>query len=277
MSMNIKKIISRTAGLFSIHSQEPRFHKNSETEPEQTQAMHNAHQPTSDAPQTDTPEIQTYHSASTYHALRRIASRNMNISTVIDVGASNGMWSAVAMQHFPNANYFLIEAQRCHQQELDKFCITHPNSSYTLSAAGDAKGEIYFDDRDPFGGVANKEKTAWASTSVPVTTIDSEIRERQFLGPFLIKLDTHGFEIPIIEGAAEALTMANLLVIEVYNFRILDNSLLFYEMCSYLEQKGFRVIDFSEPLWRVYDSSLWQFDLFFVPKTLKEFSYNQYR
>jgi len=106
--------------------------------------------------------------------------------------------------------------------------LERPNCNYILAAAGDAKGEIYFDDRDPFGGVASKEQTAWASTCVPVTTIDSEIRERKLSRPFLIKLDTHGFEIPIIEGAAETLAMATLLVVEVYNFRILDNSLLFY-------------------------------------------------
>ena len=260
MSMNIKKIISRTIGLFSSPSQGHRFDKGADG-----------------IPQTDTPGIQAYHAASTHHALRRIASRNIYISTVIDVGASNGMLSAVAMQHFPQANYFLIEAQSCHQKDLDKFCSEHPNCNYIVAAAGDVIGEIYFDDRDPFGGVAVKEKTAWANTKVSVTTIDSEIRKRKLPGPYLIKLDTHGFEIPILGGATEALAMANLLVIEVYNFRILDNSLLFHEMCSYLDQRDFCVIDFSEPLWREYDHSLWQFDLFFVPKTRKEFFYNQYR
>lgn len=271
--MIIKKLFCRIAGLFSVCARQPE--QCTGVNPSQSQCEPDAHQAIN--PKVDTPEIQTYHSASTYHALRRIASRNLEIATVIDVGASNGMWSAVAMQHFPNANFFLIEAQHCHQQELDNFCTTHPNCSYTLSAAGDAKGEIFFDDRDPFGGVASKEQTAWASTSVPVTTIDSEISERHLSGPFLIKLDTHGFEIPILEGAAEALAMANLLVIEVYNFRILDNSLLFYEMCAYLDKKGFCPVDFSEPLWRDYDSALWQFDLFFVPKTRQEFSYNKYR
>ena len=273
--MNIDNLFCRIARLFSVSDR--RSEQCTEASPSQPQCEPDAHQSIDNAHKVDSPEIQSYHSASTHHALRRIASRNLEISTVIDVGASNGMWSAVAMQHFPNANYFLIEAQCCHQKELDYFCATHSNCSYTLSAAGDAKGEIFFDDRDPFGGVASKEKTAWAGTSVPVTTIDSEIRERKLSGPYLIKLDTHGFEIPILEGATETLALANLLVIEVYNFRILDNSLLFYEMCAYLDKKGFCPVDFSEPLWRDYDSSLWQFDLFFVPKSRQEFSYNKYR
>ena len=225
----------------------------------------------------DTPEIQSYHTASTAHALRRIANRSIEIGTVIDVGASNGMWSAVAMQHIPNANYFLVEAQKCHEEELKYFCNANPNCSHILAAAGDSRGKLYFDDRDPFGGVASKTKMAWATTEVDVTTIDWEVNQRNFPGPYLIKLDTHGFEVSILEGAKKTLTSTSLVIIEVYNFKILPDSLLFYEMCDYMDKKGFRPIDFSEPLWRDYDSALWQFDLFFVPKSRKEFTYNQYQ
>lgn len=36
---------------------------------------------------------------------------------------------------------------------------------------------------------------------VPATTIDLEVAERGLQAPFVIKLDTHGFELPILNGA----------------------------------------------------------------------------
>jgi hypothetical protein len=53
-------------------------------------------------------------------------------------------------------------------------------------------------------------------------------------GPYMIKLDTHGYEVPIRLGAKETLRNANLAVIETYNFRIQGSSLLFHEMVAHM-------------------------------------------
>ena len=91
-----------------------------------------------------------------------------------------------------------------------------------------------------------------------------------------MKLDTHGFEVPILNGARQVLAGANLVVIETYNFRLETDSLKFWEMCRFMDELGFGVIDISEPLWRPKDDAFWQIDLLFIPKTRPEFSYNRY-
>jgi FkbM family methyltransferase len=191
-------------------------------------------------------------------ALNRTAARHTKVKTVIDIGASNGCWSKRLRKYYPHAFCLLVEANPYHQAALEQFKAVHDNIEYVLAAAGDIEGEIYFDGTAPFGGLASHEASEQTNLKVPVTTIDSLCQQYQLEPPYLIKLDTHGFEVPIFEGAQASLRQASLLVVETYNFDIAPNSLRFPQMCQYLETKGFRCIDMCEPMYREYDQALWQ-------------------
>lgn len=216
-------------------------------------------------------------SASTISAMRRLTRRGIAAQTVIDIGASDGHWTAQIMRFFPGAHYLLIEAQAIHEDQLKRFCKRHPNTNYVLKAAGERIGKIFFDSNDPFGGQAStSEDAARQMEEVPMTTIDAEVMAKNLPGPYLIKFDVHGFELPILEGAKETLKNTSLIVMECYNFQISDTSLLFHEMCQHLAGLGFRVIDISEPLWRKRDHAFWQADIFFVRSDRPEFQISTY-
>lgn len=237
------------------------------------------------APMAEPPEIVTLHSMSTDRALWRLAGRGLDINTVIDVGASNGQWSAVCEKHFPACHYLLVEAHEPHLAALETYCSARPKAQYLLAAAGDECGEVgfCFDDRDLFAGTASKMQTPRLTPSrfaykvVRQVRIDDEIGKLALPGPYMIKLDTHGYEVPILLGAKETLRTANLVIIETYNFRIRQGVLLFHEMVAYMRELGFGVIDMSEPLWREFDRAFWQIDLFFVPLERPEFRVNSFR
>lgn len=202
--------------------------------------------------------------------------KGTTVNTVIDVGASDGRWSSNVMIFFPDSNYLLIEANDIHKKELDKFVEDKKNAEYILAAAGDQLGQIYFDNSDPFGGLAMYEKANENLVRVPATTIDHCVKEKKLKGPYLIKLDTHGFEIPIFEGAVETLKDTNLIVVEAYNFHIAKSGLLFYEMCEYMLEKGFRCAGIIDVTYRPKDNMLWQMDLVFVKTNRNEFTDNKY-
>jgi FkbM family methyltransferase len=209
-------------------------------------------------------------------ALRR--QRQVPIGSVIDVGASTGLWSAKAMQFFACARYLLIEAQaQVHGTALEAFCAANGNAEFVLAAAGPRRGVIHFDASDPFSGQASDTPYAENNLEVPVTTIDHEIAVRRLPPPYLIKLDTHGFELPILEGAAAALAQTNLLIVEVYNYRLSQHCLRFHEMCAYLEERGFRCDDLFDVMRRPKDSSLWQMDMVFIPATSPRFADCRYQ
>jgi len=211
-------------------------------------------------------------------ALQRISGRGLEVRTILDIGASNGRWSLEARKYWPDARCHLIEANPYHRDSLEMTIRQNPYFSYVLAAAGASVGTISFDASDPFGGVADekyRDGSRWIE--VPVTTIDDEVAGNILPKPFLVKLDTHGFEVPILNGAKETLKNTNLLVIETYNFDVGSEGLKFYEMCAFVDQLGFLVIDISEPLWRLKDRAFWQMDLLFVRKDRPEFEYGSYR
>jgi FkbM family methyltransferase len=232
-------------------------------------------------PMAEPPEIVTLHSMSTDRALWRLAGRGLDINTVIDVGASNGQWSAVCEKHFPACHYLLVEAHEPHLEALEAYCSARLKAQYLLAVAGDECGEVgfYFDDRDLFAGTASKTQILGMGGHKVIrqVRIDDEIGRRALPGPYMIKLDTHGYEVPILLGAKETLRKSNLVIIETYNFRIRQGILLFHEMVAYMRELGFGVIDMSEPLWREFDRAFWQIDLFFVPLDRPEFRFNSFR
>jgi FkbM family methyltransferase len=204
-------------------------------------------------------------------ALRRIAKRH-DIATVIDVGASSGLWFAKARRHLPHARGLLIEALADpHEPGLRALKAHDPLVEYVIAAAGDHEGEVHFDAKDPFGGAASYEPFEVGDIVVPMTTIDSEVDSRRLPGPFLIKLDTHGFEAEILLGAGATLGSTVALVIEAYNFDLRPGSFRFADLCSFLEPRGFRSIDLADPMRRPTDDVLWQMDLVFAQANRPEF------
>ena len=206
-------------------------------------------------------------------AISRCAERGLKINTVIDVGASNGSWSRICMKYFPDAYYLLIEAQEPHLPGLIQFKTEFKNSDYVLAAAGNRIGEIYFDNSGLFGGLASETPFENNCIVVPVITINNQIKERNLPPPYLIKLDTHGFEIPILEGSSEYIKDTNLFIIETYNYSLTPK---YYEISKYMEEKGFQTIEIADILLRKKDNSFWQMDTFYIPSNSKEFSYKRY-
>jgi FkbM family methyltransferase len=197
--------------------------------------------------------------------LYRAKIRGLGIKSVVDVGASDGSWSLLCREFFPHAEYLLIEAQMPHLDGLRKVKLKNKGIDFTMKAASDRSGRVYFDDHDLWGGVASHEPFQGGCTEVEATTIDYEAGTRGLTGPFIVKLDTHGHEREILEGGREILKQTKLLIIETYNFKINQEGKRFYEICLHLKELGFMPADIVDLLYRDKDKILWQMDTFFLP------------
>jgi FkbM family methyltransferase len=200
-------------------------------------------------------------------ALARLASRQIEVGTIVDIGASNGAWSRVAVQHFPEARLVAIEALEERRAELEALRQELPRFGFLIAAASEHHGgAVELNVADDLDGSTVGGQNEGDMRSVPTVSIDALVAEKNLPGPYLLKFDTHGFEVPILDGARETLQATSALIVEVYNYPITDSALLFHEMCAKLSGLGFRCVDLVDPLFRPADSALWQMDLVFLPE-----------
>ena len=198
--------------------------------------------------------------------LKRTLALAGDISTVIDVGASDGRWSAEVMRLLPDAHFLLIEAQQSHRRGLEAFAAARPGVvAVEHSAASDHCGEIHFMANAPLGGAASRNTFDHDDVTLPCVTIDSAIGDRAMTGPYLLKLDTHAHEVEILAGSAQTLAEAALVIVEAYTYPDFGR-LMFDEMCQHMRELAFRPAAIADVLVRD-DGLMWQMDIHFLPDT----------
>ena len=210
-------------------------------------------------------------------ALLRASRLAPEVATVIDVGAAQGKWTRRSLRYFPRARHLLVEPLAERVGELTALCAEFPAVDFVTAAAGEAVGEVSFHGAPDLDGSGVRPDMPHGARRVPVTTLDREVSSRALAGPYFLKLDTHGFELPILRGGERVLAGCALLMIEAYNFQLIAGCLRFHELCAWLEPRGFRVCDLAEPLRRPGDTVLWQMDLVFARSDHPAFTHTKYQ
>lgn len=179
------------------------------------------------------------------------------------------------MTVFGEARYLLFECDSRHFPRLQAFQNSCRADQVNVVWAGASSSDEpqFLHAPTPDSGKLTSRRISDTDEAVPCTTIDREVARCGLTGPFFLKLDTHGFELPILEGARAVLSEVGLLQVEVYNFTSGSSRLRFPQMCQHLENCGFRPLYLSDPLDRPRDGALFQIDLFFAPADSPEFSY----
>jgi FkbM family methyltransferase len=217
------------------------------------------------------------HSQLMLGGLTRSKNLGINPATIVDLGAAKGAWSVEALNFWPASDFVLFEPLAEREAVLKDLSSTNNKFHIVAKAAGKNVENITFhvtEDLDGSGIAANGSNTE--QRTINVTTVDLEIKRLNLKGPYLLKLDTHGYEVPIFEGATEVLKETQLIIVECYGFPIAPNSLLFWETCEYLDKKGFRLSDIVEVVHRPKDNCFWQCDAFFIPKDHPVLKFNTY-
>ena len=210
--------------------------------------------------------------------LERISQRHTQLNTIVDVGAAAGTWTEKALHFWPDAHYLLVEPLEERQDSLQALAHQHSRVKVAPVVLGEKADTVTFSvSQDLDGsGMYSEEDTHNTNRRVTVASLDELLAQHQLSGPYLIKLDTHGYELPIFRGAQQALKHTAVIIVEAYGFYVSPHAVLFYELCTYLDGLGFRPINVLDVFNRKKDGAFWQCDIVFAPKSFSAFNDNAY-
>jgi FkbM family methyltransferase len=196
-------------------------------------------------------------------ALAGLSGRGFAPLSVLDVGAAAGTWTRLALMHWPQARYLLIEPLHERRAELAATAAQWPNASYLIASAGSVAGRQKL----------NVSADLWGSSflyegvdarEVEVVTVDDLVASGELRAPDLMKLDVQGYELEVLAGAADTIERCEVIILEVRLFRGRPGMPMLHEAIDWMVQHGFRPYEIADVLRRPLDGAMAQCDVVFV-------------
>ena len=91
--------------------------------------------------------------------------------------------------------------------------------------------------------LADKEKAEPRVLDVQVRRLDDVVEELKADGPFGVKIDTEGYELEVIRGAARTLSRTEFVIAEVSARRRFEDGYLFADLTAEMAKAGFALVD----------------------------------
>ena len=178
-----------------------------------------------------------------FEAFKFFKSHNIEINTVLDIGAHKGDWTKKFKEHYPNVKALMIEANADHIDDLIR------TGHYILALVGKDNEEVDYylcEDKDnSHGNGIYRENTNVPFTSKKrrTVTLDSLLPGQKF---DLIKMDVQGAELDIIQGSPGMIHNAKYLWLELqpHNYNIGAPSA--GKVIGYLHEIGFEIVTLDE-------------------------------
>ena len=178
-----------------------------------------------------------------FEAFEFFKSHNIEINTVLDIGAHKGAWTKKFKEHYPNVKALMIEANEDHVDDLIR--VGHFISALVGKDNEEVNYYICEDKDNNQGNGIYKENTNVPFTSKrrKTVTLDSLLPGQKF---DLIKLDVQGAELDIIQGSPGFINNTKYLWLELqpHNYNIGAPSA--GKVIGYLHEIGFEIVTLDE-------------------------------
>ena len=191
----------------------------------------------------------------------------LEFRTVIDVGVARGTPGLYKV--LPEAVYHLVEPSPDARPHVERL-LREINGDYHAVAAGAEDGAVAFFNHDDISGSSlyaqvEGEALDGQRIEVPMRRLDS-LLPCDMARPVLLKVDTQGHELAVIEGARELLPTIDAVILETSMMEFRTGIPIFHEVIAAMAARGFVVYDLLEGHERLLDGALAQVDVAFVPK-----------
>jgi FkbM family methyltransferase len=178
------------------------------------------------------------------------------LGTVIDIGANTGQFATLVSNLLPDARLFSFEPiPECHR-ELVATMRGHSKFKSFNVGLGELDGRLRFEKNEftpssSFLALAKDHRHAFPfasktqSIEVQVRRLDSFQNELTIDGKLLVKIDTQGYELPVIKGGTSILLKAHMVIVEISFDIMYERQALFDEIYKSLRDLGLRLSGIS--------------------------------
>lgn len=210
------------------------------------------------------------------HPVKNLWLKNKNIKTVFDIGASDGGFAREIRELLPTAKIYSFEALPEIYEKLESNFIDDALfQSYNI-ALSNYNGQTSFFRCESSGSSSILEmdelhKTAYPGTknnekiNIMCSTLDDFIANENIVidKNVLIKIDVQGAEKLVLEGAENLLSKSELIFSEINFNSVYKGNVLFNDLASFLEEKGFKIEGIKNVSQSLVDGTFLQADAFF--------------
>jgi FkbM family methyltransferase len=189
---------------------------------------------------------------------------------IVDIGAYEGEWTALAGGIFPNAKFLMLDAQENKKSVLEKISTaTGGRIDCEICLMGPEDGvEKFFhvNEASPTASSAllDQAESPTVSCKMVSRTLDGILQSRNLPTPGLLKLDVQGYELEVLKGASQTLREVQAVLLEVSIIELYRDSPLFGSIDSFMNEGGFCLYDICSLLRRPLDHALCQADAIYV-------------
>jgi len=210
-----------------------------------------------------------------FRRLNRPWLRELDIRTVLDVGANVGQFSLVIHEIFPAARIYAFEPlPECYETLCRRMSGVQTFRAFNC-ALGRVRGRVEFF-RSAFSQASSAlpmrplhvEAFPYTKETEHITVnmmrLDDLAEELVIEGPMLCKLDVQGYEEGVIRGGGRLIGQAKVVIVEVSYRQLYESQPLFHEVYSLMVSLGFgyqgNLDEFRNPT----DKSVLQTDAVFI-------------
>ncbi|MGV7234723.1 MAG: FkbM family methyltransferase [Nitrosomonadaceae bacterium] len=205
--------------------------------------------------------------------IRFLTSEGYSIDQVFDVGANKGRWTAKYSQEIPGAHFVLFEANPNHKRPTN-LAKHHLWFNAVLSSPDTKEVDFYSNASSSCPGTGDsyyKESTYHYNNctplSLPTTTLDALVETHTLNPPHLMKLDTQGSELDILNGAKNTLEHVDIIVTETPILPYNKGAPTFNDYVMLLNDHGFVPVGVDDTIFA--NGLLTHLDLVFLKKDIK--------
>jgi FkbM family methyltransferase len=193
--------------------------------------------------------------------LEDVRARGLAATLVFDVGASDGSWSAVAREVFPETRVVLVEPRTEMHSVLGELATRDPRHVLVAAAAGASEGHAVLTVADTSSTLRD---VTWGApqVTVPVTTLDAVAAQHGY--PEIVKLDVEGFEVEVLRGATTLFGRTELFILETALFDFGEPRPLIHDVIDFMAEHDYVPYDIAGFIRRPFDGAVGLLDVCFA-------------